>query len=353
MAFYGESLYNESFYDASEYRLGTELGFTICTRIVKPFVPPPPVMDTLAYGLAQRFNWLQQGIQVFDLLNKIKYNKGQDLDDNWGKVYDLPRFAGESDDDYRARLITYTKVLTGSGTKANSEAVLDALFDLPGVSRIESRYPAHVVIVFDTIEGMRQAKQRSALLNSVLPGMFAAGITYEVSTPVQDFDVTATIRGEAMRELLLGAAIQSERGLSFGIDARVAYSRNLDMNILVAVQADRMFPFGIKTTLRGELMLPLSLDAAIRGEPALNLPLVSAVQAERERSISILSAIQSEPMLNLTQSAAIARTFETYYRICAYLMLLKSTDFQIAATVQTAREISLGLRTRIAKPGIP
>lgn len=97
---YNNEFYNNGYYGASGYRLNTDLGVGIKARVVKPYVTPPPIIDTLAYGLAQRFDWLQQATQVFGLFGKIEYAKAQDLDDHWGRVYDLPRLTGEHDVDY-------------------------------------------------------------------------------------------------------------------------------------------------------------------------------------------------------------------------------------------------------------
>ncbi|MDM7913151.1 MAG: hypothetical protein QUS09_08650 [Methanotrichaceae archaeon] len=189
-------------YTASPYVSGTELTSYIKARIVKPVGSVPPVMDTIYHGLARRFDYLQQGIQAFALFNKISYAKGSSetensilpsLDNVWGKLYDLPRLTGESDDDYRMRLQTYVKVLTGCGTIPNCQEVLDFLIGFPGATRITSLWPARALIDFTDVQAMRVVRSRISLINSVLPGMFAAGVNYELLLPYHDSYITATI----------------------------------------------------------------------------------------------------------------------------------------------------------------
>ncbi len=348
MASYGDSPYNDSFYGASEYREGTELRVGIKARIVKPFVQPLPIMDTLAYGLAQRFNWLQQGIQAFGLFNKIEYAKGQDLDDHWGKVYDLPRLTGESDPDYRARLQTYVKVLTGSGTIPNTQAVLDYLIGVPG-ARIYSLWPARAIIDFDDVTTMRQAKAKLSLLNSVLPGMFAAGVTYELVLTFMDCNVKAAIRGERTRGYSARAAVQTGRELPCGIDALVSYGRELGIDMYAAVQIDRRLPCGVRTTLRVERTLNYDQVAAIRGEPILYARIMSAILTNRDTTYAARAAIRGEPSLTCSQNAAIARTFERPCNILARIVFLYELGSTVIAAIQIKREISVGIKARIAR----
>jgi len=348
--FYGEGFYGEGWYSASPYRVGTELSFSIKARIVKPYVAPPPVMDTIAVGLAQRFNFLQQGIQAFGLFNKIEYNKGQDLDDNWGAIYDLPRMTGETDADYRARLKTYARVLIGSGTTPNTEQVLDTLIGIPNGSEVESRWPGKAIITFSTVEAMRAAKSKTTLLNSVLPGMFAAGVEYEYLTPIQDFSIEAAIRGDATQNTFIRAAIQTDQELSLGIDALIAYGRLLDMTIQAAIAGDQTLYSKIKATLRGERTVSMLQRAAIRGDSDLDLAIRSAVRAERDWPTYIRAAIQTNPELVLTQKAAISRTFEIACRLSAYIMLLKTLETKIITAIQSNQETTVGIRVRIAKP---
>ena len=349
MTGYGESLYGESFYGASAYRLDTELRVGIRARIVPRKVTPPPIMDTLAYGLSQRFDYLQQAIQAFGLMGKIEYAKGTDLDDHWGMMYELPRLTGESDDDYRARLQTYTKVLTGSGTIPNTQAVFDFLIGIPGGTRVYSRWPARAMIDFNNVDAMRAARANLGLLNSVLPGMFAAGINYELTIPFQDCYIRAAIRGDAELPHFVRAAVQIEREISCGIDALIGFCGEIDADIAAAIQVERSLTATQRAAIRSERTLEYIQRAAIRGEPSLPSNILAAIMSQRELSYSLRAAVQAEPQLAYSQYAAVARSFELPVGILARIMFTYVLETGIVAAVQARRELPCGIRARIAR----
>lgn len=349
MTGYGESLYGESFYGASAYRLDTELRVGIRARIVPRKVTPPPVMDTIAYGLAQRFDYLQQAIQAFSLMGKIEYAKGTDLDDHWGTMYELPRLTGESDDDYRDRLQTYVKVLTGSGTISNTQAVFDFLIGVPGGTRVYSLWPARAMIDFNNVDAMRAAKANLGLLNSVLPGMFAAGIDYELTIPFQDCYIRAAIRGNAELPHFVRAALQVENELSCGIDALIGFCGEIDADIAAAIQAERSLNITQRAAIRTERNLDALIRAAIRGEPSLPSGISAAIMSARELSYSAYAAIQAEPELSYCQHAAIARSFELPIGILARIVFTYFLECGIKAAVRAQRELPCGIRARIAR----
>ena len=349
MTGYGESLYGESFYGASAYRLDTELRVGITARIVPRKTVSPPLMDTLAYGLAQRFDFLQQAVQAFSLFGKIEYAKGTELDDHWGKMYELPRLTGESDADYRARLQTYVKVLTGSGTIPNTQEVFDFLIGVPGGTRISSIWPARALIDFNNVDAMRAAKANMGLLNSVLPGMFAAGIDYELLIPYQDCYIRAAIMGTAELPHIMRAAVQTSRELSCGIDALVAFGAELETSILAAVQADRILQNPIRAAIRAERILECTQLAAVQGNPELTSGMLAAIMSQRELPYSNRAAVQSERELSCSQYAAVARTFDLSCGITARIAYSYKLEFQVVAAVQATRELSCGIRARIAR----
>ncbi len=350
MTGYGKSYYGESFYGASLARHGTELRVGICARIVpRGATTPPPIMDTLAYGLAQRFDYLQQAIQVFSLFGKIEYAKGQDLDDHWGTIYELPRLTGESDIDYRTRLQTYVNVLTGSGTIPNAQAVLDFLIGIPGGTRVYSLWPARAMIDFNSVEAMRSARANTGLLNSVLPGMFAAGVSYELTIPFLDCYIRAAIKGDAELEYIARAAIQVGKELSCGIDALVSFCGELDADISAAIQAQRELIHPIRAAIRTERALECLQLAAVRGEAELPTAVLAAIRTERQASCWQRAAVRSEPELQYGQYAAIARTFELPCGILARVVFMFELQSQVVAAVQASRELSCGIRARIAR----
>ena len=355
MTGYGSSLYGSDWYLASPFVANTELWVGIKARIVRPVRSVPPVMDTISVGLAQRFDWLQQGIQAFALFNKIDFATGQrdgflpSLDDVWGRIYDLPRLAGESDEDYRTRLQTYVKVLTGSGSVPNCQAVLDIVIGLPGTTRITSLWPARVLIDFTSVDAMRRARARQELINTMLPGMFAAGVDYELIIPFLDVGIKAAIQGDAQLPINIRAAIATDMELSCGIEAAVACNPELKAYILAAIQADRTLEYPIRAAIRAERILEPGILAAIQGNPELPAKIQAAIQAERELACRQKAAIQGELELPYNLRAAIARSFELPCGILARIEKMYELPCYIKAAVQKEQVLQVGIRARITR----
>ena len=357
MTGYGDSFYGSDWYTGSPYRANTELKVGITARIVKPPRSAPPVIDSIAYGLAQRFDYLQQGIQAFALFNKIEFAKGESdgflpsLDDVWGKIYDLPRRTGESDHDYRVRLQTYTKVLTGSGTAQASQEVLDFLIGLPGATTVQSVWPAQAKIEFNSVDAMRLATQKLDLLNSVLPGMFAAGVDYSLQLFYLDCYVRAAIRGDATLSYISRAAIATDNELVCGIDALVAYSRELAAAISASVRTIRDLWLPMRAAIRADRLLELSIISAIRGNPELPITTRAAVRGDPWLPCSYFAAVRGEPQLDIETRAAVARDFDLTCNILARVVFMYELETAIRAAVSGKRELSVGIRARIARSG--
>lgn len=357
MTGYGDSFYGSDWYVGSPYRANTEMRVGITARIVKPPRSAPPVIDSIAYGLAQRFDYLQQGIQAFALFNKIEFAKGESdgflpsLDDVWGKIYSLPRRTGESDHDYRVRLQTYTKVLTGSGTTPNTEEVLDFLIGVPGGTQIESRWPAQALIGFTSVDAMRLASAKQDLLNSVLPGMFAAGVDYSLQLYYLDCLISATIRGDATLYHSVLAAIATDNELTCGIDALVTYGRELLTQITAAVRIERDLILPIKAAIRAERLLEPAITSTIRGDAQLDIITQAAIRGEPWLPCSYFAAVQGEPQLDIETRAAVARDFDLPCSILARVVFMYELETAIKAAVSGRRELSVGIRARIARGG--
>jgi hypothetical protein len=350
MTGYGDSLYGSDWYMASPFRVGgAELSIGIRARVVKPVSSVPPVMDSISVGLAQRFDWLQQGIQVFSLFNKIEYAKGSDLDDHWGQIYDLPRLTGETDEDYRTRLQNYVRVLTGSGTIPATQAVMDSLIGFPGGTRITSLWPGRAIIDFTSVDAMRVAKSRRSLIDSVLPGMFAAGIDYELILPFLDVIYKAAVKGNAEKVCLILAAVATQAELSCGIDALIAYGRELSYYTKAAIAQDQDAFLPIKATVRAERLLEPGILSAIQGEPELPVTIYAAILAERELSCLGRAAIMGVPELPCIYYAAIAHNFERQCGILARIVFMYELASGIKAAVQVGQELSVGIRARVAR----
>lgn len=359
MTGYGDSFYGSDWYSGSPYIANTEQTIGICVRIVKPIGSVPPVMDTIYYGLAERFNYLQLGIQAFGLFNKITYAKGStqvdnsiipSLDDVWGQIYDLPRLTGESDDDYRMRLQTYVKVLVSCGTAPACQEVLDFLIGYPGSTRLTSLWPARVLIDFADVAAMRSARSRSSLLNSILPGMFAAGVDYELLLPYLDSSITATIQGDTETAGYILAAIATTNELGIGIGALIAFETYLDIAIRSSIQADRVLAGSMRAAVMIDQLIEPSVAAAIRGEPEQTISLYGAIAIQNDLPCGHRAAIMGEAESgSISIYAAIARDFERRAGLLARICYMYELASGIVASIRTKREQSIGIRVRIAR----
>lgn len=350
MTSYGEACYGEGFYGISPERYGTELPIGIVARVVSaPIATPPPIIDTIAYGLAQRFDYLQQALQVFGLLNKIEYNKGSDLDDIWGKIYDLPRRTGENDIDYRSRLQTYPGVLLGSGTVPNTQAVLDFLIGFPGGTRIDSVWPGRALIDFNSIDAMRAARDNLDLINGILPNLFAAGITCEITLPFQNIYMRSAIRGETEMQHLTRAAIQADMQQTYGMDALISFGSELDAGICATLQATRDLSHLIAAAIRTERYLEVFQRSAILGETGLGCYILAAIRSQLMMTYLQKAAIRATREHQYSQAAAIARTFEMFYGILAKVVFTYVLPIGVISCIQTQRSLETSIRTRIAR----
>lgn len=349
MSFFGESWYGESFY--SGYPMKTRnLTFYTVARVVKPVPESPPVFDSWVYGLAQRFNWLQQGIQTFGLANKIEYAAGSDLDDQWGNVYSLPRLSGESDNDYRTRLQTYVGVLTGSGTVPNVTPILNFLIGQQSGIVLETRWPAQVFITGDTMETLRAIDQHRARLEAMLPGMFAAGVDYSLVVPFIEWTTVAQVSGDRTLDLLAIAAIRSDVSLSLSTVAAVAVEQSESVDAVAAIQAERNLYIQSRAAVRAVLDENFYAVAAIQADQSLPLSGVAAIRADRSLSLSGVAAIRSDVELQLETEAAIAKTFERRFTAITSVWRTDIVEFSTVAAVRTDRSVSFSAVARVRKP---
>lgn len=351
MTYFGEAFYGDDLYGADPYRLGTALEWSVVCRIVK--APPtdiPPVIDTWHYGLSQRFNWLQQGIQAFGLANKIEYAAGSDLDDIWGEIYDLPRRTSESDADYRVRLQTYSGILGGSGTPGNLLPLLNFLVGKKTGIELVTRWPAQVTITSDDVEVLRAIRLHYDRFVSVLPGAFAAGVEYSVLTPFLDFEMDTVIRGDADLEIPVYAAIQTEIDETWSMDTTIAFIDELTETINVAIQADRGLTTWVRAAVATHRSLTVDSYAAIQGDTELSLSVPVAVQSDRSRTVTQNAAVRIERTLETSQNAAISKTFDLRFRVLSAVWLTDILEFDMVAAVQNPRrETTVSIKTRIAR----
>lgn len=70
--------------------------YEFTTRLIRTAIEPPPVIDTLYRSFIEQLNWTYQQLQKLDVARDIDANVGSDLDEKWGRVYDIPRLTANS-----------------------------------------------------------------------------------------------------------------------------------------------------------------------------------------------------------------------------------------------------------------
>lgn len=358
MEYYGDALYGHDTYSQSSLSLKRQGYVKIRARIARPPVQEsPPVIDTIVRGLAQRFDFLQQGIQAFSMLNKIEYATGKEdsivpsLDSAWGRIFHLPRLTGESDDDYRKRLQTHCKSLVGSGTIPVCQEIIDFLIGMPGqgVTKIYSLWPARAMITFTTGNALWAARSKLSLLNTVLPGLFAAGVEYIMHIPATDYTVSAVVQGDAEMSSRARAAVRGDVTTTFKTVAGIADSPMQIVNIALVIAAIRTSFSYVMATIRAERDRLVTMRSAIQGNPELFESVSAAICCDLGVTYAARSAICSENSYDIRTRAAIAKPFDVVFRIgtmVTYSFMVESTA---TAIIRAQRDVSVKMRARIAK----
>lgn len=356
---YGKSLYGSALYGSSPCAFTTKLYCGLNARVVRPRLVSPPIIDTIIEGFVQRFNYLQQGLQIMTDMNKIEYARGKaevepgdklNLDDVWGKLYDYPRLTGMSDDEYRRLLQTRVMVLTGSGTTDNACAVIDHMVGEPGATEIESRYPSRAIISFRTISAMRTAKAKAALLETVLHDLFAAGVSYEMSLTILDVWLYAAIEGEVSTQIALRSAVVGDSELSIGIDALIALGKIIDdIGLYAAIEGWQNKSIRLNAAVSTDISVSIGCLSAIEGDTSTTAGMLAALVGEQSRPVGLLNATQCERSVDVSLYAAISKNFMLRSGLLAFCVKMGRVQIELNAAVQATLSIQCGLKARIAR----
>lgn len=200
-------------------------------RLVRYWNPVgKPILDSIMKGWIDEIQTVDNKIQVMYLNSSLDYAIGSELDTKWGEVYELPRLASESDDEYRKRIKTYVTMQTGSGTKATIETVLDTIIEEVGASRVETYTPGRVKIFFDTGTALHHAAVHKDLIDYVLPQALSVGVYYELYLTFVDY--------------LLDVYLQGSKDVAYDMDHLEAYvdlERELYMYVTALNQVEATY----------------------------------------------------------------------------------------------------------------
>jgi hypothetical protein len=355
---YDESLYGDSIYGG--YTLPPEtttLFYAITARIIEKPKPVPPIIDTIHVLLAERFAHLQNIIQVMNYLNKIEYASGSvrspekgvrlpNLDDDWGVLYRCARLTGESDEDYRARLMTRVKVLTGSGTISACREVIDSLIGYKNGTVVESMWPAKAVFSFSELAEQRAHRSRDLIL-SVINDLVVAGVTPVLYIPYTEYAIKSAIVGDATIYYSIAAALETDLEMAYGIDSLVAIAPELPFEIDAAVCKDINLRYDIKSAVQGLIDLQYPIRAAIEADLAQTYETKAAIKSDVDLALPINAAIKNDISQQIAINAAISREFELLYSLKAYCVLMGEQLFEINAAIESSRALKYSIRARI------
>ncbi|MDD3040733.1 hypothetical protein [Bacteroides sp.] len=183
---------------SKNYQINTSLLKTLASAdfdiILRPsrdsLIPSTSVIDAIVKSYAEILDAVWRQMETMTNALKLDYAWDEELDNAWGKIYDLPRISDEDDTSYRDRLKTRTNILNSSGTKANCESIIDNVIGEESTN-VDPSWPANVKITFDTITAMRTAREKQNTLAILIPQMLAAGVSYDLMLPFIDlyFDI--------------------------------------------------------------------------------------------------------------------------------------------------------------------
>lgn len=270
-------------------------------RLIQPNQTTYPVLDAILKAWTTQLDKIQMRISVMDLSNKLDYATDSEIDLKWGAVYNLHRFADESDEHYRKRIKTYTMIQTGSGTRGVCEAVLDEIVDEPGASRVVTWEPGNVRIYWDSNTAPKVASERKGVIDCTVPMMLAAGIEWTMFLEYV--------------ELLMGMHLK-------GADLIVYYT-----DLLLQVQ-DKTFEYYIRPRLMARAIEEMDADTVLKAAFLKTFIVNSSVKKGTDRTISMDE--------HLLKHCAIGTPFDLLERATVtkpYLMRQRLQKFDIDRTI--------------------
>jgi hypothetical protein len=206
--------------------------------------PTDSIINTLYWSWATVLD--QSYRDVRSAATSIKLQRADTTDlDTIGEVYHLGRLVGESDELYRKRLSTQTNVLIGHGTKATCESIIDQVTGVTGCNVVTSS-PATIRIEFDNDAAMRAAYSLRDTIESIIPDMIAAGITWQFYTPIYDLPMTLGVFGTDECPYTMFVYNQQFHNKAYDMDTInvLRLLKTYDMDILNLIAVNKTYAVG-------------------------------------------------------------------------------------------------------------
>jgi len=150
---------------------------------------------------------LSSAIAMMELRMQLPYATGDDLNQYWSKILALRRRHGESDEDYRSRLIVRLSIMKSSGTRPECEFILNSLLGMNEAVELKSYWPADVQLNWKSYTAMRRGEDRYSLVAETMNQMLAAGVSWSTSFPYKVYDLDTRLIGVHPVEYLIETAV--------------------------------------------------------------------------------------------------------------------------------------------------
>lgn len=265
----------------------SEKRFGISANIVKRIGHTPPVLDAIIKSFADQLDKINMLVQGMSWANKLESAAGDELDQKWGHVFDLPRLEDESDEHYRKRLATYTKVATGCGTAPAIESILNQITGEANTAAVDTYSPGTVHVNFTTADAVRAALNNEALINKVLTGAIAAGISWYMTLPLKDLQVSTILRGPVSADFEVDTRLQAQNiGANWYIRPYLVKGsgENLEADTLVVKRQPQTLNVSSRIKRVGDLELGAS--SRVRKTSPKTADLSARVLARRSETFS-------------------------------------------------------------------
>lgn len=234
-------------------------------------------------AIANQFSYILDLNYKMGLLRKIEFATGSDLDDVWGRIYEVRRRYNETDDEYRKRLQIYLLQVAGSGTKASVEEIISIICEWPNSCRVDTYWPGYCRIYITNAYARQKARDRQALIDLVLPNTLAAGVDYRFYIPYVDLPADIVLQGPVKTNLPADLALQGPESVTFEASLVMGSRHTEDLTADVRLAYENKPPLVARVALRD--IESFEVEAAM----ALSAESVNSFEA----SVALLGAVEN------------------------------------------------------------
>lgn len=292
-------------------------------ELIGPNESEPPVIDVLVKSWIEELDEVYSKIQLTGMRYKLESAEGSDLDDIWGRIFQIKRYASESDDDYRSRLIVHTRILMGSGTIPNCEAIIDSLIGYLGGTNIESRWPGVNYISFLGINELRSASASKTKIEKILPLMLAAGMSYEMPLPIREYALSLILKCNPSTYYEMDAMLQGVKWFDYDISSKFARTALIVYNLNAYLQKSRFSQYNLYRGLMKYIKsVRYSVGACVLNDRSTEYNLGTIFLVVRHRPYNLSARMKSDMSQDYSLGAYVQRETKKFYTLTALVEAL-------------------------------